>query len=115
MCLALSITDCQKELVDQTTPASEPNFELFAQPVTTKTANVGLDTRWVAKDAINVFHAEAGSTSYVSDNQFTVKDIETGRFDGTVSKSLSADKSYDWYAFYPYTSQIIIAKTKCVV
>lgn len=106
MCLALSITDCQKELVDQTTPASEPNFELFAQPVTTKTANNGLDTKWVAKDAINVFHAEAGSTLYVSDNQFTVKDIETGRFDGTVSKSLSADKSYDWYAFYPYTSQI---------
>ena len=106
MCLALSITDCQKELVDQTTPASEPNFELFAQPVTTKTSNDGLDTRWVAKDAINVFHAEAGSTLYVSDNQFTVKDIETGRFDGTVSKSLSADKSYDWYAFYPYTSQI---------
>ena len=106
MCLALSITDCQKELVDQTTPASEPNFELFAQPVTTKTANNGLDTRWVAKDAINVFHAEAGSTAYVIDGQFTVKDIETGRFDGTVSKSLSADKSYDWYAFYPYTSQI---------
>lgn len=92
--------------MDQTTPASGPNFELFAQPVTTKTANNGLDTRWVAEDAINVFHAEAGSTLYVSDNQFTVKDIETGRFDGTVSKSLSADKSYDWYAFYPYTSQI---------
>lgn len=106
MCLALSITDCQKELVDQTTPASEPNFELFAQPVTTKTANNGLDTKWVAKDAINVFHAEAGSTAYDSDGRFTVKDIETGRFDGTVSKSLSADKSYDWYAFYPYTSQI---------
>lgn len=104
MCLALSITDCQKELVDQTTPASEPNFELFAQPVTTKTSNDGLDTRWVAKDAINVFHAEAGSTAYDSDGRFTVKDIETGRFDGTVSKSLSADKSYDWYAFYPYSS-----------
>lgn len=107
MCLALSITDCQKEeLVDQTTPASEPNFELFARPVTTKTANNDLGTKWVANDDINVFHAEAGSTLYVSDNQFTVKDIETGRFDGTVSKSLSADKSYDWYAFYPYTSQI---------
>ena len=106
MCLALSITDCQKELVDQTTPASEPNFELFARPVTTKTANNDLDTKWVANDDINVFHAEAGSTSYLSDGQFTVKDIETGRFDGTVSTSLSADKSYDWYAFYPYTSQI---------
>ena len=106
MCLALSITDCQKELVNQTTPASEPNFELFARPVTTKTANNGLYTKWVAKDAINVFHAEAGSTEYVSDGKFTVKDIETGRFDGKVSTSLSADKSYDWYAFYPYTSLI---------
>lgn len=106
MCLALSITDCQKELVDQTTPASEPNFELFARPVTTKTANNGLDTKWVANDDINVFHAEAGSISYRSDGQFTVKDIETGRFDGKVSTSLSADKSYDWYAFYPYTSLI---------
>ena len=105
MCLALSITDCQKELVDQTTPASEPNFELFARPVTTKTANNGLDTKWVAEDAINVFHAEAGSTEYVSDGKFTVKNIETGRFDGPV-KTLDADKSYDWYAFYPYTSQI---------
>lgn len=107
MCLALSITDCQKEeLVDQTTPASEPNFELFARPVTTKTANNDLGTKWVANDDINVFHAEAGSAEYVSDGKFTVKDIETGRFDGKVSTSLSADKSYDWYAFYPYTSQI---------
>lgn len=105
MCLALSITDCQKELVDQTTPASEPNFELFARPVTTKTANNDLDTKWVANDDINVFHAEAGSISYRSDGQFIVKDIETGRFDGTV-KTLDADKSYDWYAFYPYTSLI---------
>lgn len=112
MCLALSITDCQKELVDQTTPASEPNFELFAQPVTTKTANNGLDTKWVANDAINVFHAEAGSTAYDSDGRFTVKDIETGRFDGTVSKSLSADKSYDWYAFYPYKDKIVSPKNE---
>lgn len=112
MCLALSITDCQKELVDQTTPASEPNFELFAQPVTTKTANNGLDTKWVANDAINVFHAEAGSTAYDSDGRFTVKDIETGRFDGTVSTSLSADKSYDWYAFYPYKDKIVSPKNE---
>ena len=105
ICLALSITNCQKEPVDQPTPASEPNFELFALPVTTKTANDGLNTKWVAGDDINVFHAVAGSTTYVSDGQFTVKDIENGSFDGTI-KTLDADKSYDWYAFYPYTSQI---------
>ena len=105
ICLALSITNCHKEPVDQATPASEPNFELFALPVTTKTANDGLNTKWVADDDINVFHAVAGSTTYVSDGEFTVKDTETGSFDGTV-KTLDADKSYDWYAFYPYTSQI---------
>ena len=105
ICLALSITNCHKEPVDQATPASEPNFELFALPVTTKTANDGLNTKWVADDDINVFHAVAGSTTYVSDGQFTVKDIENGSFDGTI-KTLDADKSYDWYAFYPYTSQI---------
>ncbi len=104
ICLALSITNCQKEPVDQATPASEPNFELFALPVTTKTANDGLDTKWVAKDAINVFHAEAGTQTYTSDGQFTVKNTETGSFDGTVSGTLDADKSYDWYAFYPYSS-----------
>ena len=105
ICLALSITNCQKEPVDQASPASEPNFELFAQPVATRTVNDGLDTKWVAGDDINVFHAVAGSTTYVSDGEFTVKDTETGSFDGTI-KTLDADKSYDWYAFYPYTSQI---------
>ena len=103
ICLALSITNCHKEPVDQATPASEPNFELFALPVTTKTANDGLNTKWVADDDINVFHAVAGSTTYVSDGEFTVKDTETGSFDGTI-KTLDADKSYDWYAFYPYSS-----------
>ena len=103
ICLALSITNCQKEPVDQASPASEPNFELFAQPVATRTVNDGLDTKWVAGDDINVFHAVAGSTTYVSDGEFTVKDTETGSFDGTI-KTLDADKSYDWYAFYPYSS-----------
>ncbi len=103
MCLALALTNCRKEQAEPATPASEPNFELFARPVTTKTANDGLDTKWVAKDAINVFHAEAGSATYVSDGSFSVNDVETGRFDGTVSETLSSG-AYDWYAFYPYSS-----------
>lgn len=105
MFLTLALTNCQKEQNETAAPVSEPNFELFAQPVSTKTANDGLDTKWVAKDAINVFHAVTGTQTYTSDGQFTVKDIEAGRFDGTVSETLSA-ATYDWYAFYPYTSQI---------
>ena len=103
ICLALTLTNCQKESIQQESPASETNFELFAHPVTTKTANEGLETKWVAKDSINVFHAEAGATTYVSDGKFIVKNTETGSFDGTI-KTLDASKSYDWYAFYPYSS-----------
>ncbi len=101
---ALTLTCCSKEQNETVTPAPpEPNFELLALPVPTKTANDGLDTKWVDGDAINVFHAEAGATAYVSDGSFSVNDVETGRFDGTVSETLSAG-TYDWYAFYPYSS-----------
>lgn len=107
MCLALSITDCQKELVDQTTPASEPNFELFASPAVatdaaiTRTTNDGLATKWATGDQINIFHAPAGSTTYTNDKAFTLKDAATGSFSGTVG-TLDGG-SYDWYAFYPYS------------
>lgn len=106
MSLALAFSSCQKEPVETLPAVSEPNFELFAQPVSTKTTNDGLDTKWADGDAINVFHAAAGSKTYVSDGQFSLKDAGTGKFDGTVT-GLDADASYDWYAFYPYVSQIV--------
>lgn len=106
MSLALAFSSCQKEPVETLPAVSEPNFELFAQPVSTKTTNDGLDTKWADGDAINVFHAAAGSTTYVNDGQFSLKDAGIGKFDGTVN-GLDADASYDWYAFYPYVSQIV--------
>lgn len=107
MLFALAFSSCQKEPVESAPAVSEPNFTLFAQPSSaTKTTNEGLDTKWSEGDAINVFHAAAGTTTYVSDGQFSLKDTESGKFDGTVS-ALTADASYDWYAFYPYISQIV--------
>ncbi len=110
MLSAFALMNCQKELVEDVAPASEPNFELFAQPVTpepasvqpapTKTVNDGLKTKWDADDEINVFHAAVGSATYTSDGKFTIQNAEEGRFSGTVA-SLDAG-SYDWYAFYPY-------------
>ena len=100
---ALTLTNCQKEQIAEGTPTSEPNFTLFAQTMNTKTSNDGLDTKWVAEDAINVFHAVKDATTYTSDGSFTISDIETGRFSGTLSGTLSAE-AYDWYAFYPYSS-----------
>ena len=119
MLFALAFSSCQKEPVESAPAASEPNFTLFAQPSSaTKTTNDGLDTKWAEGDAINVFHAAAGTTKYVSDGQFSLKDTESGKFDGTVS-ALTDDASYDWYAFYPYknllTSPENTSKTYCYI
>lgn len=99
---ALSFVSCQKEEVRSESSVSEPNFTLFAQTADTKTSNDGLNIKWVAEDAINVFHAVKDATTYTSDGKFTVSDVETGKFAGTVSGTLS-EESYDWYAFYPYS------------
>lgn len=103
---ALSLVSCQKENFKPNEPAVKGTpFSLTASIADTKTANDGLKTNWIDKDAINLFHAEAGSTTYSNDGQFTIADISTGKFDGTITGELTAD-TYDWYAFYPYTSQM---------
>lgn len=103
-----ALTNCAKEFEN---PSQKPEsagipFEISASTPDTKTANDGLNTVWVAGDAINLFHAEAGSTSYKDDGKFSVAaaDVDAGRFTGTLGGDLEAGKSYDWYAFYPYSS-----------
>ncbi len=103
---APALMNCQRDLIEEMAPVSEPNFELFAQPVSdqaasTKTVNEGLATKWAEGDAINVFHAAAGSKAYVSDDRFDIKDAEAGSFSGTVASL--GNGSHDWYAFYPHT------------
>lgn len=100
-----AFSSCNKELTD-------PNegikggipFEITAASIDTKTSINGLKTSWVAKDAINLFHAEAGSTIYTSDGEFTIanEDLEANKFKGTLPAALEAG-NYDWYAFYPYS------------
>lgn len=110
MFLALTLTNCQKAQIEEVNPSPEANFELFASPAVatdaaiTRTKNDGLATKWATGDQINIFHAPAGSTEYTTDKEFTLKDASTGSFSGTVG-ALDGG-SYDWYAFYPYTSQI---------
>lgn len=105
---SLVFTNCAKEiesLVPETPNAGE--FEIIAS-ADTKTTNDGLNTKWAENDGINLFHAEAGTSTYANDGEFSIAtaDLETGKFKGTLGADLSADKSYDWYAFYPYTSHI---------
>lgn len=105
---SFTLTNCTKEANAPETnlPEGIP-FEIIASSSDTKTTVEGLSTKWAAGDAINVFHAKAGTTSYTSDNKFTIAaaDLAAGRFTGSLSAAL-ADGAYDWYAFYPYSQYI---------
>ena len=101
---SLSLTNCTEKIegpIAPATPAGIP-FEISAD-ISTKTINNGLATQWATGDAINLFHAEAGKTDYVSDNDFTLDATRDGVFKGSLTGTLDASKSYDWYAFYPYS------------
>jgi len=101
---AFSFVGCTKAEVATTAPADGKQFSIVAE--ISKTANDGMATNWVADDAINVFHAEAGSTSYSSNDKFTISEegLASGKFTGTLSGELSS--SNDWYALYPYNSNV---------
>ncbi|MCI6628991.1 MAG: hypothetical protein MR722_06460 [Bacteroidales bacterium] len=101
---SLSLTNCAEKIegpIAPATPAGIP-FEISAD-ISTKTTNDGLATKWATGDAINLFHAEAGKTDYVSDNDFKLDATRVGVFKGSLTGTLDASKSYDWYAFYPYS------------
>lgn len=102
---SLSLTNCTEKIegpIAPATPAGIP-FEISAD-ISTKTTNDGLATKWATGDAINLFHAEAGTAGYVSDNDFTLDATRGGVFTGSLAGGgLNASKSYDWYAFYPYS------------
>lgn len=101
---SLSLTNCTEKIegpIAPATPAGIP-FEISAD-ISTKTINNGLATKWATGDAINLFHAEAGTAGYVSDKDFTLDATRVGVFTGNLSSALAPSTSYDWYAFYPYS------------
>lgn len=104
---SLSLTNCTEKIegpIAPATPAGIP-FEISAD-ISTKTTNEGLATQWATGDAINLFHAEAGTAGYVSDKDFTLDATREGVFTGTLTSELDASKSYDWYAIYPYNKNV---------
>lgn len=105
---AFTLTNCAKEIED---PNQQPEkqgypFEIVASTVDTKTVNEGMATKWDDDDAINLFHAEAGAEVYGANDKFTIADVEACRFTGNLTAALETTKSYDWYALYPYNSNI---------
>lgn len=105
---SLSLTNCTEKIegpIAPATPAGIP-FEISAD-ISTKTTNNELATQWAEGDAINLFHAEAGTAGYVSDNDFTLDATREGVFTGSLAGGgLNASKSYDWYAIYPYNQAL---------
>ena len=100
-----ALSSCNKDLTDSNEGIKGGiPFEITAESVDTKTSIDGLTTNWEAEDAINLFHAKAGSTTYTSDGEFTIanEDLEAKKFKGTLPAALEAG-NYDWYAFYPYS------------
>lgn len=103
MCAALSITSCSKDNTETFDKPKGHEFELYAAPQT-RTEVDGLDMKWSANDAMNVFHAPTGTTNYSDNDQFTVSDIEGGVFKGTITDTeFDPNGTYDWYAVYPYS------------
>ena len=104
-----TLTNCAEEIEN---PANEPEtsgypFEVIAS-VETKTVNNGLSTNWVAGDAINLFHAVTDGAEYVNNGKFVIteENLAETKFTGELKSELDPAEEYDWYAFYPYTSQI---------
>lgn len=104
---AIAFVGCNKaEQAIETTEKAGIPFEFIANEIDTKTTNDGAKTNWASGDKVNLFHAVAGSTTYVSDGAFTAGASGASvTFSGTLAESLTAD-NYDWYAIYPYNSNI---------
>lgn len=107
----IAMSGCNKEM--ETSNESIPGtkavaFEFTASPASTKTTNDGLKTKWAANDGVNFFHAETGTSNYVSDNEFTIAeaDLSANNFKGNLSEALSVGK-YDWYMVYPYNQYLL--------
>ena len=98
---AFTLTNCNKEIAEPKAPVTEGiPFEIVAATADTKTANDGLKTVWTTGDALNVFHAEAGTTTYGNNDKFTYTGADN-KFKGTLKTALGGGNSYDWYALYP--------------
>ncbi len=104
---AIALSGCSKS-DEGMTPAQKKDFSVVLTGVSTKTTNDGMATLWQAKDAINLFHSQAGLSdpTYENDGKFTTtQSAATATFTGDLATTFDETKTYNWYAFYPYVSQ----------
>lgn len=102
-----ALSSCSKEIDNPSNEASNGiQFAITASSVDTKTSIDGFKTSWVANDKLDITHAIAGSTAYITDGSFSISEanLATNKFNGTLKSNLEEGSSYDWYALYPYNN-----------
>lgn len=102
-----ALSSCNKEIENPSSEASNGiQFAITASSVDTKTSIDGFKTSWVANDKLDITHAIAGSTEYITDGSFSISedDLATNKFNGALKSNLEEGSSYDWYALYPYNN-----------
>lgn len=100
-----TLTNCTQEIdqpIDTTEVSQGIPFEIVASPAETKLTLDGLTAVWEEGDALNVFHAEASTTTYVDDGSFTL--TENDVFSGNLTSAPTGET--DWYAMYPYSQYL---------
>lgn len=111
----VAFASCEKEasIKVKVEPKGVP-FELTASTIDTKTTNSGMVTSWKADDDINLFHAEATTSDYSENDQFTITsaNLAAKKFTGTLTSALDPAKSYDWYALFPYSESFTTPANK---
>lgn len=103
-----ALSSCNKEIENPSSEASNGiQFAITASSVDTKTSIDGFKTSWVADDELDITHAIAGSTEYITDGSFSISkdNLATNKFNGTLKSNLEEGSSYDWYALYPYNGK----------
>ena len=72
-----------------------------------------MSTKWNSGDRIMVYYAESGTTDYTKLNRgrLDCTDPEKGIFEGDLPATFTEDKTYDWYVFYPFNSNIKVTQT----
>ena len=98
---ALLLAGCHREA--DFSDSQGGKMEILLNWGESRTVNDNFSTHWVNGDALNVFYAPAGTTSYSQNTPFTIVDAEKGRATGNVELS---EDYYDWYLLYPYTAGI---------
>ncbi len=100
-----TLTNCTEEIQTNLPQEEGTPYTIIANAADTKTVNDGLNTKWAAEDALTVFHAPAGTTTYSGNSQFTISDVENGAFTTSALQG-TPTASNDWYVLYPYNEDL---------